>query len=82
MDKLKLIPQLDPGFQPMSVVLRSFRRQVAQDKAKEKMAICVERQGGYRYRYDMDILGVNEQTLETNVAIIERLIKSILWFVG
>jgi len=82
MDKLKLIPRLDPGFQPMSVVLRSFRRQVAQDKAKEKMAICVERQGGYRYRYDMDILGVNEQTLETNVAIIERLIKSILWVVG
>ena len=30
----------------------------------------------------MDILGVNEQTLETNVAIIERLIKSILWVVG
>ena len=40
MDKLKLIPQLYPGFQPMSVVLRSFRRQVAQDKAKEKMAIA------------------------------------------
>ena len=72
--KMKYVPSLEPSFMPMAVELRNFKA-----KATVPFAICVERQKGYRYRYDLNIL---EDNFEENVKMLERVIKSILWVVG
>lgn len=68
------VPSLEKGFKPMIVELRKFK-----EKGTVPFAICVERQSGYKYRYDLNVLpGKNDE----NEEMIERLIKSILWVVG
>ena len=68
------VPSLEKEFQPMIVELRKFK-----EKGTVPFAICVERQSGYRYRYDIKVLpGKSEE----NEKMIERIIKSILWVVG
>ncbi len=68
------VPSLEKGFKPMIVELRKFK-----EKGTVPFAICVERQSGYKYRYDLNVLpGKNAE----NEEMIERLIKSILWVVG
>ena len=71
---MKYVPSLEPNFMPMAVELRKFK-----ENATVPFAICVERQKGYRYRYDLNIL---ENNFEENVKMLERVIKSILWVVG
>ena len=71
---MKYVPSLEKSFRPMIVELRKFK-----ENATVPFAICVERQNGYRYRYDMNVYpGDNENNYE----MIERVIKSILWVVG
>lgn len=68
------VPSLEKDFKPMIVELRKFK-----EKGSVPFAICVERQSGYKYRYDLNVLpGKSEE----NEEMIERLIKSILWVVG
>ena len=68
------VPSLEKEFRPMIVELRKFK-----EKGTVPFAICVERQSGYRYRYDLKVMpGKNAE----NEEMIERLIKSILWVVG
>ncbi len=68
------VPSLEKGFKPMIIELRKFK-----EKGSIPFAICVERQSGYKYRYDLNVLpGKNAE----NEEMIERLIKSILWVVG
>ncbi len=71
--------RLDPNFQPMIVKLREFNAKVAKSPVKEKVALCVERQNGYRYRYDIEVIPSN---CSENEEMIERIIKSILWVIG
>lgn len=68
------VPSLEKEFKPMIVELRKFK-----ELGTVPYAICVERQSGYKYRYDINVMpGKNAQ----NEEMIERLIKSILWVVG
>lgn len=68
------VPSLEKEFMPMIIKLREFKA-----KGTVPFAICVERQSGYKYRYDINVLpGKNAE----NEEMIERLIKSILWVVG
>lgn len=70
----------DKTFDPMSVRLAEFRKAVA--KAKNKpLKICVERNDGYNYIYNLDIFSCARKK-EENYGIVERIIKSILWVVG
>lgn len=80
MSNLKFKSSLDPQFQPMIVELRAFKDKTAKNPSVP-FAICVERNDGYRYRYDLNVL-VDEKELETNFRIVERIVKSILWVVG
>ncbi|MBE6131636.1 MAG: ROK family protein [Erysipelotrichaceae bacterium] len=68
------VPSLEKDFRPMIIELRKFK-----EKGTVPFAICVERQSGYKYRYDLNVLpGKNAE----NEEMIERVIKSILWIVG
>ena len=68
------VPSLEKDFRPMIIELRKFK-----EKGTLPFAICVERQSGYKYRYDLNVMpGKNAE----NEEMIERIIKSILWVVG
>ena len=75
---LKYNLNLDPKFQPMVVQLREFKARVAESSQKATVSLCVERNNGYRYRYDLDVIPGDA----ANVKMVERLLKSILWVVG
>lgn len=71
---MNYVPSLEKAFRPMILELRRFKKD-----ATVPFAICVERQNGYRYRYDMNVYPGDH---EENYEMIERVIKSILWVVG
>lgn len=75
---LKYNLNLDPKFQPMVVELREFKTRVAESAEKATVSFCVERNNGYRYRYDLEVIPGDA----ANVKMVERLLKSILWVVG
>ncbi|MBR6515276.1 MAG: ROK family protein [Bacilli bacterium] len=68
------VPSLEKDFRPMIVELRKFK-----EKGTVPFAICVERQSGYKYRYDLNVMPGKDAE---NEEMIERIIKSILWVVG
>ncbi len=77
---MKFVPVYDKGFNPMSVRLAEYRKEVA--KADNKLLkICVERNDGYNYIYELPIFACPCKA-EENYKIVERIIKSILWVVG
>ena len=77
---MKFTPKYDSGFLPMSVVIRDFENDVK--KAENKtLKICVERNDGYNYIYDLKIFA-DESKNERNYGVAERIIKSILWVTG
>ena len=51
---MKYTMHYDKGFQPMSVVLAAFKNDVAKEPHK-RLKICVERNKGYNYIYEIDI---------------------------
>lgn len=71
---MKYVPSLEKTFRPMIVELRKFNKEATQN-----FAICVERNQGYRYRYEMKVYPGNHPE---NDKMVERVIKSILWVVG
>ena len=68
------VPSLEKEFRPMIIELRKFK-----EKGSVPFAICVERQSGYKYRYDLNVMPGKDAE---NEEMIERVIKSILWVVG
>lgn len=68
------VPSLEKEFKPMIIELRKFK-----EKGTVPFAICVERQSGYKYRYDLNVMPGKDAE---NEEMIERVIKSILWVVG
>ena len=78
--KLKYPALLDPNFQPMELVLRDYEERV-RNSAHQRLSIALERHKGYCERFDFDILqdGLDD---ETNFAIVERYIKTLLWVFG
>ena len=71
---MKYVPSLEPAFIPMISKVQEFK-----EKGTIPFAICVERNRGYRYRYDLKLIENNE---EENAEFVERIIKTILWVVG
>lgn len=74
-------PILDETFKPAIIAIREFNEEVKKYSNKQHLVIAVERDQGYVYKREFDILpcGVND-TL--NNFIVERYIKTILWLVG
>lgn len=74
-------PILDETFRPAIIGLREFNAEVKKHENKQHLIIAVERDQGYIYRREFDILpdGIND---ELNNFIVERYIKTILWLVG
>ena len=78
MSKVKFPVRLDPNFEPMILKLREFKERVAASSEKTPVAFCVERNNGYKFRYELDVIPTDKDAK----GILERLIKSVLWVVG
>ncbi len=79
---MKYKMNFDKNFEPMILALRDFKARVKNSEHKT-LKICVERNNGYNYVYDLDIFASDEKALkEENYKMAERLIKSVLWVVG
>ncbi|MBE7083774.1 MAG: ROK family protein [Clostridiales bacterium] len=77
---MKFVPNFDKGFNPISVVLKDYKNRVEKEENKT-LKLCVERNDGYNYIYELKIFSASEKQ-EENYSIAERIIKSILWVVG
>ena len=78
MSKVKFPVRLDPNYEPMILKLREFKERVAASPEKTRVAFCVERNNGYKFRYELDVVPTDKDAK----GILERLIKSALWVVG
>ena len=77
---MKFTPNYDKGFYPISVKLQEYRKAVESEQNK-LLKICVERNDGYNYIYELNIFA-DQNKQEENYEVAERIIKSILWVVG
>ncbi len=77
---MKFLPKYEKEFYPMSIKLKEFRESVKNAENKP-LKICVERNDGYNYIYEIDIFASSKKQ-EENYSVVERIIKSILWVVG
>ena len=77
---MKFVPVYDKGFTPMIIKLNEFKNEVKNSKNKP-FKICVERNKGYNFIYSLDIFDDVAKN-EENYAIVERIIKTILWVAG
>ncbi|PWM74855.1 MAG: transcriptional regulator [Bacillota bacterium] len=77
---MKYAMNYDTGYRPMSLELDAFKSDVAKE-AHKRLKICVERNKGYNYIYEIDIFACDCKK-ERNLGIAERIVKSLLWVVG
>jgi len=78
---MKYVPSLDKNFKPMIEFLNEFKEAVKNSES-EHLTICLERNQGYNYIYDIDVFKEGTGHDEENFEVIERIIKSLLWIVG
>lgn len=73
---------LDPGFQPMTVVLDEYEKNVKASDKTSTLTIAVERNKGFVSTYAYDIYADGTGHDEENYGIAERIIKTMLWTRG
>ena len=78
---MKYVPSLDKNFKPMIEFLNEFKNAVKEAES-EKLVICLERNQGYNYIYEIDVFKEGTGHDEENYSLVERIIKSLLWVVG
>ena len=72
----------DKHFIPMIEVLREYKAEVKNAQSKT-LKICVERNNGYNYIYNLDIFAnPTDKQKQKTLELAERLVKSILWIAG
>ncbi len=81
------IPPLDPGFRPMVLGNRNYRRAVAQAEGTTTITIGIERNGGLIHRTELQIFALSSAHDgspydEESYIYVERTIKFILWSRG
>ena len=78
---MKYSPILDKNYKPAVLELKKFKEDVLASNQATPLAICLLRNNGYVYRFDLDVYkdGYDD---ERNFFIVERIIKSMLWVVG
>ena len=79
---MKYVPSIDKNFQPLILKIREFNEKVKKSENKTKLTICLERNQGYNYFYNIDIFTDGSGHDEENYEIVERIVKSLLWVVG
>ena len=79
---MKYIPSLDKKFSPLILKIREFNELVKKSNETNNLTICLERNQGYNYFYNIDIFKDGTGHDEENYDLVERIVKSLLWIVG
>lgn len=79
---MKYIPSLDKKFSPLILKIREFNELVKKSSETNNLTICLERNQGYNYFYNIDIFKDGTGHDEENYDLVERIVKSLLWIVG
>lgn len=79
--QLKVPAILDPGFMPLSLILRNYESRVSQSPQKQHLVVTIERSHGCRSPFSMDILPDEMRDQET-VELLDRIVKGLLWMRG
>ncbi len=79
---MKYIPSLDKKFSPLILKIREFNELVKKNNETNNLTICLERNQGYNYFYNIDIFKDGTGHDEENYDLVERIVKSLLWIVG
>jgi len=73
--------KLEPEFVPMIKALNDFKEDVKKNES-QPVVIAVERNGGLTATFNLDVYKENTGHDEENYAIVERIIKTLLWAKG
>ena len=79
---MKYVPSLDKNFSPIILKIREFNELVKKASEVSHLTICLERNQGYNYFYEIDIFADGTGHDEENYELVERIVKSLLWIVG
>ena len=79
---LRIPAPLDATFQPMAIVLRDFQRAVAASGQAAPLAVAIARNQGQHATYRMDIFSEGAGREAENLAVVERVVKTLLWIKG
>lgn len=77
---MKFQPNIDKNFKPFALELDGFEKRAAKDGCQ--ITICVERNGGYNYIYNLTAFSGGAGFDDENYQMTERLVKFILWAMG
>ena len=81
MEKISVLPELDPGFLPAALWNREYRK-LAASLPSHPLAVTVERANGAVSRFDTVVLEETPENAELNYRYVERLVKFMLWAYG
>lgn len=78
---LKVPAILDPGFAPLSVLLRNYAEDVKKHGKSSRFVCSIERSHGYRTAWEMEVFpdGVQDDRTAT---LFERVVKGMVWLYG
>lgn len=79
--QLRVIPPLDPTFQPLSIAYRAYQRNIKNEN-KQPIKITLRRNNGLISAMDLFIHKDNTGHDEENYQIVERIVKTLLWVRG
>ncbi len=80
--KIKMIPELDPGFVPAVLWNREYREKVRESGNTQKITIALRRPNGMTSKVETEIFPHTEEYSALNIKYIERTVKSMLWMYG
>jgi len=80
--KPRVVAPLDPGFSPLVLARREYRRQLEADGGTTDCALVIERHDDSRSRFDLRILEPGAQNIDQTWRHVERMLKFLLWSRG
>jgi len=74
-----IVPPLDSDFRPAVLANRKFRAEVAASGNGVPLVIAVEADAGAVSHYRMEVFSPRDKRFASNVAVVERIVKFLLW---
>ncbi len=80
--KPKYTPELDPGYRPMALANRAYRKAVKESGDSVNVKIALVRSDNVVATFETQVFGEESNRREDNILYIERLVKTLLWIKG
>jgi predicted NBD/HSP70 family sugar kinase len=77
-----LLPQLDPGYAPASLWIRTYRERLKASGLAQPLSLALERPDGTISRFDTQVFPHSGEYVALNRRYVERFAKFILWSRG